>query len=94
MGREEARGELRDRGRDNGYSVKDRRTVLLSVAGAYRSAMRQFAAMTNLDVWYTRLDAATLLAEMKDQLDRRAQRRSEATVAKARTGTACRRSTS
>ena len=59
--------------------------MLLSVAGAYRSAMRQFAAMTNLDVWYTRLDAATLLAQMKDQLDRRAQKRSEATVAKART---------
>jgi uncharacterized protein (DUF2252 family) len=72
-------------GRDNGYSVKDRRSVLLTVAGAYRSAMRQFAEMSNLDVWYTRLDAATLLAQMKDQIDRRAQKRTEATVAKART---------
>ena len=72
-------------GRDNGYSVKDRRGVLLTVAGAYRSAMRQFAEMRNLDVWYTRLDAATLLTQMKDQIDRRAQKRSEAAMAKART---------
>ena len=42
-------------GRDNGYSVKERKGVLLSVVGAYRSAMREFAEMTNLDVWYSRV---------------------------------------
>ena len=48
-------------GRDNGYPVKERKKVVLSVVGGYRSAMRQFAAMTNLDVWYSRFDADALL---------------------------------
>ena len=72
-------------GRDNGYPVKERKKVVLSVMVGYRSAMREFAGMTNLDVWYSRLDAATLLEEMKGELDRRALKRGEANVAKART---------
>ena len=72
-------------GRDNGYATKERKKVVLSVVGGYRSAMREFAAMTNLDVWYARVDAATLLEQMKAQLDRRVAKRGEATVAKART---------
>ena len=72
-------------GRDNGYSVKERNKVVLSVVGGYRSAMRQFAAMTNLDVWYSRFDVDALLKEMKAELDRRALKRGEANVAKART---------
>ncbi len=81
-------------GRDNGYPVKERKKVVLSVMVGYRSAMREFAGMTNLDVWYSRLDAATLLEEMKGELDRRALKRGEANVAKARTATACKPSTS
>ncbi len=72
-------------GRDNGYSVKERKNVLLSVVGGYRSAMREFAGMTNLDVWYSRVDADALLEQMKAQLDRRALKRGEANLAKART---------
>ncbi len=72
-------------GRDNGHSTKERRGVVLSVVGGYRSAMREFAEMTNLDVWYSRMDVTTLLEQMKAQLDRRVQKRGEATVAKART---------
>ena len=72
-------------GRDNGYPTKERKKVVLSVVAGYRSAMREFAAMTNLDVWYSRVDAATLLEQMKAQLDRRVAKRGEATVAKART---------
>ena len=72
-------------GRDNGYPTKERKKVVLSVVAGYRSAMREFAGMTNLDVWYARVDAATLLEQMKAQLDRRVAKRGEATVAKART---------
>ena len=72
-------------GRDNGYQTKERKKVVLSVVAGYRSAMREFAGMTNLDVWYSRVDATTLLEQMKAQLDRRVAKRGEATVAKART---------
>jgi uncharacterized protein (DUF2252 family) len=72
-------------GRDNGFPIKERKKVVLSVVGGYRSAMRQFAAMTNLDVWYSRFDADALLEQMKADLDRRALKRGEAAMAKART---------
>ncbi len=72
-------------GRDNGYTVKDRKKVVLSVADGYRTAMREFAGMTNMDVWYSRFDTATLLEEMKTQLDARALKRSQAAITKART---------
>jgi uncharacterized protein (DUF2252 family) len=72
-------------GRDNGYPAKDRKKVLLSVADGYRTAMREFAAMPNMDVWYSRFDTATLLEEMKTQLDARTLKRSQAAMAKART---------
>jgi uncharacterized protein (DUF2252 family) len=39
-------------GRDNGYSAKQRRQVLLSAVGGYRTAIREFAAQSNLAVWY------------------------------------------
>ena len=39
-------------GRDIGYSRKERRTVVLSAVRAYRLAMRELAARTNLAVWY------------------------------------------
>jgi uncharacterized protein (DUF2252 family) len=51
-------------GRDRGFTRKDTRTVVLKTARAYREAMRDFAAMHNLDVWYARLDIDRLLAEL------------------------------
>jgi Uncharacterized protein conserved in bacteria (DUF2252) len=41
--------------------------------------------MTNLDVWYSRFDVDALLKGMKAELDRRALKRGEANLAKART---------
>ena len=43
-------------GRDIGFSAKDRKKVLLTLVGAYRRAMREFAGMTNLAVWYSHSD--------------------------------------
>jgi uncharacterized protein (DUF2252 family) len=46
----------------------DRKTLTAAVTAAaarYREAMRAFAAMTNLDVWYARLDAETALARSR-----------------------------
>ncbi len=39
-------------GRDNGYSRKERRAVVLSAVRAYRTTMRELAAQSNLAVWY------------------------------------------
>jgi hypothetical protein len=38
--------------------------VVLSAARAYRDAMRDFAAMGNLGVWYARLDVDRILTEL------------------------------
>ena len=39
-------------GRDNSYTVKQRRQVVLSAVNSYRTAIRQFADQSNLVVWY------------------------------------------
>ena len=54
-------------GRDNGYSAKERRTVLMETVGGYRKAMREFAAMRSLDVWYARLEIDELMVQLRSQ---------------------------
>jgi uncharacterized protein (DUF2252 family) len=72
-------------GRDNSFSLKDRRKVLLTLMGEYRVAMRALAGMGNLDVWYSHLDVQRELKEMASLIDPAAARRAEANLAKART---------
>src|SRR3954470_19973510 len=43
-------------GRTNGLSTRERSRVLLELLGAYRTEMQQFAAMSNLAVWYAHVD--------------------------------------
>jgi hypothetical protein len=47
--------------RNNGYSDAERRTIVLAGTEEYRTAMAQFAVMSNLDVWYARLDIESVL---------------------------------
>jgi uncharacterized protein (DUF2252 family) len=51
----------------------------------YRQAMRQFAAMTNLDVWYAHMDINELRAELDSQLRARQRKLMDKGLAKART---------
>jgi uncharacterized protein (DUF2252 family) len=51
-------------GRDRNFTPKQTRAAALSAVREYREAMRRFAAMGNLDVWYARLDADALLADL------------------------------
>ncbi|MET9903370.1 DUF2252 domain-containing protein [Streptomyces sp. NPDC006446] len=53
-------------GRANGFSTKERASVVRSAVGSYRERMQSFAQMTNLDVWYARFDAD----ELEQQFDR------------------------
>jgi uncharacterized protein (DUF2252 family) len=43
-------------GRDRGFRGRERRDAVRRAARAYRKAMRRFAAMRTIDVWYARLD--------------------------------------
>ena len=40
-------------GRDNSYTAKQRRQVVLAAVTGYRTAIREFAAQSNLAVWYS-----------------------------------------
>jgi uncharacterized protein (DUF2252 family) len=51
-------------GRDRDFTSMETRSAVLSAVCSYREAMKGFAAMRNLDVWYARLDVETLLAEL------------------------------
>ena len=69
----------------NGYPAKDQDQVVLHTVAAYRSAMAEFAAMKNLEVWYANLDAAAAIAELGPQLASKQVTRTEKALAKART---------
>jgi uncharacterized protein (DUF2252 family) len=72
-------------GRDNGFSEKDRRRSLVTVAQSYRTSMATFAGMNNLDVWYSALDIDAWLATTGKDVKAKARKRAEASAAKART---------
>ena len=72
-------------GRENGYSAKERRMVVLATVAGYRNAMRSFAGMRALDVWYARAEVDDLLGELRGELKTRTAARAEQTIAKART---------
>ncbi|MFM8237426.1 MAG: DUF2252 domain-containing protein [Actinomycetota bacterium] len=57
-------------------------TTLATVAG-YREAMRQFAGMRNLDVWYAQRDAPAIVEQLQAEVSAAAARRVERRVAKA-----------
>ena len=50
-------------GRENGYTAKQRDAIVRASVTAYREAMRAFAGVSNLTVWYARQDVDELLAE-------------------------------
>ena len=54
--------------RDAGIGARDRRGAVTAVGRAYREAMREFAEMRNLDVWYARLDADEVVARVREGL--------------------------
>jgi uncharacterized protein (DUF2252 family) len=72
-------------GRDNGYSGKDRREIVGATVASYRRAMRNFAAMTNLDIWYACADLETVRADFDSQMRARQRKLSDKAMAKART---------
>jgi uncharacterized protein (DUF2252 family) len=71
--------------RDNGFRAKEQDRVVLDTVGRYRTAMAQFAGMKQLEVWYAHLDTETVLQDYASQFKPRAVKRTERSLAKART---------
>lgn len=72
-------------GRDNGFSAKERRRIVLAATSAYRLAMREFADLTNLEVWYAHVDASAIQQRFGSHLSSDRRRTLARALAKART---------
>jgi uncharacterized protein (DUF2252 family) len=71
--------------RENGFPVKDQDRVVLETVAQYRTAIREFAGMKNLELWYQHLDVQGLLKEHAADLKPKEAKRTERELAKART---------
>ena len=58
-------------GRAIGLSDAKRKAAVLGTARSYREAMRKFAAMRNVDVWYARADVDAIAAALRSSRERR-----------------------
>ncbi len=71
-------------GRDRGFDEPARRQAVLRGVSSYRTAMRSFASMPNIDVWYARIDVESRLDELRQEVEPDRLRRVERNLAKAR----------
>jgi uncharacterized protein (DUF2252 family) len=70
---------------DNGFPRKRQDEVVLATVARYRNAMRGFAAMPNMQVWYSHADVDAFVAEFGAQLSPKRLGRTKKELAKART---------
>ena len=71
-------------GRENGLPAKRRIAMVRKLVGEYRQAIRRFAGMSTLDVWYARVSVSDLQELVRSQVSASQSRRLEKTVAKGR----------
>ena len=71
--------------RENSFAVKDQDRAVLDTVEEYHAAMVRFATMRNLDVWYAHLDVDATLLKLGPQLTPKLAKRTEKSLAKART---------
>ncbi len=69
--------------RSREFSSKEARAVTLRAVKSYREAMAQFAEMTNLEVWYARLDVEKVFNEYRSKASPADIKRFERNLAKA-----------
>jgi uncharacterized protein (DUF2252 family) len=69
---------------DRGFKASESRAAVLSSVSAYRTAMAEFAAMGDLDIWYARLDVDEMQAQWQQAVKKSDRRRLEKTLEKAR----------
>ena len=71
--------------RQRSFGDAERVKAVLGAVRVYREAMRRFAAMGELDVWYARLDAGAILARLQREHDRKLEKTFRHSAAKAHT---------
>ena len=71
--------------RHNGYRRRDQERIVLDTVSQYRTAMREFAGMDHLSVWYAHLEIEALLAERAAEFQPVMVKRTERALAKAHT---------
>jgi uncharacterized protein (DUF2252 family) len=69
--------------RQRGFNKAERRAAVNAAVGEYRLAMRQFAGMRELDIWYARLDVAGIYARFRASIKPRDAKAFDKLVAKA-----------
>ncbi|MFE9813394.1 DUF2252 domain-containing protein [Streptomyces sp. NPDC005548] len=70
--------------RANGFDDAERARIVSGTVRSYREAMRRFAGMSNLDVWYAKIDAERLTDLTTGQLRRSGQKKLHHALKKAR----------
>jgi uncharacterized protein (DUF2252 family) len=71
--------------RQNDFAAKRQQRVVRDTVTEYRTAMRRFAEMSNLDVWYAHLDVDDTFRELGSQLHAKMAARTAKALALART---------
>ena len=72
-------------GRERGFGAKARGVINAAAVRSYRKAIREFASMRMLDVWYARIDVDDLMRSVRSELSAAQRKRLKRDVAKART---------
>jgi uncharacterized protein (DUF2252 family) len=71
-------------GRDRGFDAQQRAAINITVARTYREAMHGYAAMGDLDLWYSRLGVDALVEQFAAVASPKQLKRAERNIAKAR----------
>ncbi len=72
-------------GRGNGFSRKRRRRIVTASTRMYRETMRTFAGMSNIDVWYARVDLDLVEKMFSPRMAKKDRKFLAKNLAKART---------
>jgi uncharacterized protein (DUF2252 family) len=72
-------------GRDNGFPAKANRKIALAAGEGYRTAMRDFAEQTFLDVWYAHMDVEPAIRELTSEIKAKRLKAFQKLLAKAHT---------
>jgi uncharacterized protein (DUF2252 family) len=70
-------------GRDRGFDDDERGAIARTAARAYREHMRELARLSNLDVWYRRVDIAQIREAFAPMVSKEERKRFERNIAKA-----------
>ena len=74
-------------GRDRGFSDKERSAVNLAAGRGYRESIARFAGLSNLDLWYQRLNVEEVLARYWKRPTKEQTKRYERNLAKTKAKT-------